>query len=149
MRMGAGALAGLRCPCHMPQACPTCLYTSIHDSAPHILPPGPPAARPACLQGMNVPQIAAGRTCGTLRASNCLLLLRLLDDRGLVHFEEGTTLVKAVNVLMLKILETRWAAPLRRQPASSARAGHRLYHVLAGWRWHGRSIRALGDELSF
>ena len=43
----------------------------------------------------------------TLRDSVCLLLLRLLDDRGLLHFEEGATLVKAVNVLMLKILEAR------------------------------------------
>jgi hypothetical protein len=43
----------------------------------------------------------------TLRESISLLLLRLLDDKGLLHFEEGSTLVKAVNVLMLKILETR------------------------------------------
>ena len=33
----------------------------------------------------------------------CLLLVRRLDDRGLVRFEEGATLVKAVNVLMLKV----------------------------------------------
>lgn len=36
-----------------------------------------------------------------------LLLLRLMDDKGLLHFEEGPTLVKAVNVLMLKFLEAR------------------------------------------
>jgi hypothetical protein len=44
----------------------------------------------------------------TLRDSISLLLLRLLDDGGLLHYEEGATLVKAVNVLMLKILEARW-----------------------------------------
>ncbi|KAL4424717.1 hypothetical protein ABPG77_000060 [Micractinium sp. CCAP 211/92] len=58
------------------------------------------------LQSMNVPQIAAGLPAPTLRDTICLLLLRLLDDGGLLHFEEGNTLVKAVNVLMLKILET-------------------------------------------
>lgn len=36
-----------------------------------------------------------------------MLLLRLLEEHGLLHFEEGATLVKAVNVLMLKILECR------------------------------------------
>lgn len=46
----------------------------------------------------------------TLRDSISLLLLRLLEEHGLLHFEEGATLVKAVNVLMLKILECRRAA---------------------------------------
>lgn len=45
----------------------------------------------------------------TLRDSISLLLLRLLEEHGLLHFEEGATLVKAVNVLMLKILECRRA----------------------------------------
>lgn len=45
----------------------------------------------------------------TLRDSISLLLLRLLEEHGLLHFEEGQTLVKAVNVLMLKILECRQA----------------------------------------
>ncbi|KAL4854812.1 hypothetical protein ACK3TF_004509 [Chlorella vulgaris] len=57
------------------------------------------------LQGMNVPAIAEGITQATLRDSVSLLLLRLMDDKGLLHFEEGPTLVKAVNVLMLKFLE--------------------------------------------
>lgn len=39
---------------------------------------------------------------GVLRDTISLLLLRLLDDRSLLRFEEGPTLVKAVNVLMLK-----------------------------------------------
>lgn len=41
-----------------------------------------------------------------LRDNISLLLMRLLDDKGLLQFEEGPTLVKAVNVLMLKMLET-------------------------------------------
>lgn len=63
-------------------------------------------------QGLNVDAIAGGLTSATLRTSISLLLLRLLDERGLLHYEEGATLVKAVNVLMLKILECRcvWVA---------------------------------------
>ncbi|PRW20522.1 microtubule associated isoform A [Chlorella sorokiniana] len=57
------------------------------------------------LQGMNVPSVSMGITQRTLRDSISLLLLRLLEEHGLLHFEEGATLVKAVNVLMLKILE--------------------------------------------
>eukprot|EP00887_Chlorella_sp_A99_P000367 scaffold13.g367.t1 len=58
------------------------------------------------LQGMTVPEVAHGLPQGALRDSISLLLMRLLDDRGLLQFDEGTTLVKAVNVLMLKMLET-------------------------------------------
>jgi hypothetical protein len=43
----------------------------------------------------------------TLRESVSLLLLKLMEDKSLLRFEEGATLVKAVNVLMLKILEAR------------------------------------------
>lgn len=43
-----------------------------------------------------------------------MLLLRLLEEHGLLHFEEGATLVKAVNVLMLKILECRCVLTWRR-----------------------------------
>lgn len=57
------------------------------------------------LQGMNVTSISMGITQPTLRDSISMLLLRLLEEHGLLHFEEGATLVKAVNVLMLKILE--------------------------------------------
>lgn len=45
---------------------------------------------PACLQA-------------TLRETISLLLLLLLDERGLVNYEEGSTLMKAINVLMLKV----------------------------------------------
>jgi len=72
----------------------------------------------------------------TLRNSVSLLLLRLLDDRGLVHFEEGTTLVKAVNVLMLKILEARCAA-LKLCSALPAAAG-----------WAGQHRRGQGLVLA-
>lgn len=39
----------------------------------------------------------------TLRETISLLLLLLLDERGLVNYEEGSTLMKAINVLMLKV----------------------------------------------
>ncbi|KAK2077036.1 hypothetical protein QBZ16_005264 [Prototheca wickerhamii] len=58
------------------------------------------------LQGLAVREVACGLSQRTLRACVSLLLLRLLDDHGLLRFEEGHTLVKAVNVLMLKMLET-------------------------------------------
>lgn len=57
------------------------------------------------LQGMSVQEIALGLPQATLRVAVCALLLRLLDDGALLRFDEGSTLVKAVNVLMLKILE--------------------------------------------
>ncbi len=75
---------------------------------------------------MNVPQIAAGLPAPTLRDTICLLLLRLLDDGGLLHFEEGNTLVKAVNVLMLKILETRWEL---QRPGGSQQRGTMRWHL--------------------
>jgi cytoskeleton-associated protein 5 len=40
----------------------------------------------------------------TLRALGSELLIRLLDDR-IPRLEEGTALLKALNILMLKILE--------------------------------------------
>lgn len=73
-----------------------CLAPSPYSSPPTVPCLAPPAPQPASPQA-------------TLRDSVSLLLLRLLDDGGLLHFEEGATLVKAVNVLMLKILEARWA----------------------------------------
>ena len=39
----------------------------------------------------------------TLRDTISLLLLLLLDERGLINYEEGSTLMKAINVLMLKV----------------------------------------------
>ena len=41
-----------------------------------------------------------------------LLLLLLLDERGLVNYEEGSTLMKAINVLMLKVRASSLSATL-------------------------------------
>jgi cytoskeleton-associated protein 5 len=57
------------------------------------------------LQGMGVREVALGLPQATLRDAVSLLLLRLLEDGGLLRFDEGPTLVRAVNVLMLKMLE--------------------------------------------
>lgn len=58
------------------------------------------------LQGMGVPEIAGSLPQGTLRECITLLLGRLVDDRGLMVFEDGPTLVRAVNVLVAKILDS-------------------------------------------
>jgi len=58
------------------------------------------------LQGMSVEEIAGGLPQGTLRRAISLLLCRLVDERGLLMFEEGTTLVRAVNVLIAKMLDS-------------------------------------------
>jgi cytoskeleton-associated protein 5 len=58
------------------------------------------------LQGMGVEEIAGGLPQGTLRHTISLLLCRLVDERGLLMFEEGTTLVRAVNVLIAKMLDS-------------------------------------------
>lgn len=57
------------------------------------------------LQGLAVPEVARSLSQAVLRDVVSLLLMRLLDDRSLLRFEEGPTLIKAVNVLMLKVLE--------------------------------------------
>lgn len=57
------------------------------------------------LQAMAVPEAAQSLPQAPLREAICLLLVKLLDERSLIAFEEGSTLVKAVNVLMLKMLE--------------------------------------------
>lgn len=58
------------------------------------------------LQGLAIPDVARSLSQGVLRDVISLLLMRLVDDRSLLCFEEGPTLIKAVNVLMLKVLET-------------------------------------------
>jgi hypothetical protein len=84
----------------------------------------PPAARTNALHPHCSPQLLAQYSItlpspayttaashavqATLRESVSLLLLKLMEDKSLLRFEEGATLVKAVNVLMLKILEARW-----------------------------------------
>lgn len=40
---------------------------------------------------------------GTLRETISLLLLLLLNERGIINYDEGSTLLKAINVLMLKV----------------------------------------------
>ena len=79
---------------------------------------------------MPTPCNPLARPQATLRDSISMLLMRLLDDRGLLQFEEGATLVKAVNVLMLKLLEAgnrtyAFAALLQllRDPPAEAAAG--------------------------
>lgn len=70
----------------------------------------PPSSR-ACkyvlntlMQVFQVPQLAKACQEATLCNLTCELLLRLLDDR-VPQLEEGTALLKALNILMLKILE--------------------------------------------
>jgi hypothetical protein len=53
----------------------------------------------------------------TLRETISLLLLLLLDERGLVNYEEGSTLMKAINVLMLKV-GGGWVRPECISPAT-------------------------------
>lgn len=57
------------------------------------------------LQAMGVPEAAKALPQAPLRDTVSLLLVKLLNDNSLLIFEEGPTLVKAVNVLMLKMLE--------------------------------------------
>jgi len=57
------------------------------------------------LQAMGVPEAAQALPQAPLRDTVSLLLVKLLNDNSLLIFEEGPTLVKAVNVLMLKMLE--------------------------------------------
>ncbi|RMZ53878.1 hypothetical protein APUTEX25_005624, partial [Auxenochlorella protothecoides] len=102
------------------------LFATVHAQLSSILgagersPPGGPGVQPSArgckyglnvlLQGLAIPDVALSLSQGVLRDTISLLLLRLLDDRSLLRFEEGPTLVKAVNVLMLKagwgVLET-------------------------------------------
>ena len=58
------------------------------------------------LQGLSIEEIAGGLPQGTLRTAISLLLCRLVDERGLLMFEEGPTLVRAVNVLIAKMLDS-------------------------------------------
>jgi cytoskeleton-associated protein 5 len=59
----------------------------------------------ALLQGLGVEDLAMGIPQGTLRTAISLLLCSLVDEHGLLCFEQGPTLVRAVNVLIAKMLD--------------------------------------------
>lgn len=108
------------------------LSTIFEEAAKEAAAGGTPSSR-GCkfalnvmLQGMSVDEVAGGLPQGTLRQAISLLLCRLVDERGLLIFEEGPTLVRAVNVLIAKMLESAnrnysFAALLQllREPPSS------------------------------
>ena len=59
----------------------------------------------ALLQGLGIEDLAMGIPQGTLRTAISLLLCSLVDEHGLLCFEQGPTLVRAVNVLIAKMLD--------------------------------------------
>lgn len=84
----------------------------IFDQAEQEAALGVPASSRGCkfalnvlLQGLGVPEVALGLPQATLRETMSVLLCRLVDERGLTVFDEGPTLVRAVNVLIAKLLE--------------------------------------------
>lgn len=60
----------------------------------------------ALLQGLRIPEISQNIPQPTLRTTISLLLCSLVDEFGLLCFEEGTTLVRAVNVLIKNLLDS-------------------------------------------
>lgn len=60
----------------------------------------------ALLQGLGIPEVAKSIPQSTLRKTVSLLLCSLVEDPGLLAFEDGATLVRAVNVLIKKLLES-------------------------------------------
>ena len=78
-----------------------------------LYPSGPPPSSRGCkfalnalLQGLGVRDLAHSVPQPTLRETICLLLCSLVDETGLLSFEEGPTLVRAVNVLIARMLES-------------------------------------------
>jgi cytoskeleton-associated protein 5 len=59
----------------------------------------------ALLQGLGVDDLALAIPQPTLRTAISLLLCSLVDEHGLLCFEQGATLVRAVNVLIAKMLD--------------------------------------------
>ena len=59
----------------------------------------------ALLQGLGIDDLALSIPQGTLRTAIALLLCSLVDEHGLLCFEQGPTLVRAVNVLVAKMLD--------------------------------------------
>jgi len=59
----------------------------------------------ALLQGLSIDDLALSIPQGTLRTAIALLLCSLVDEHGLLCFEQGPTLVRAVNVLVAKMLD--------------------------------------------
>ena len=59
----------------------------------------------ALLQGLGINDLAMAIPQGTLRTAISLLLCSLVDEHGLLCFEQGPTLVRAVNVLIAKMLD--------------------------------------------
>ncbi|WPT11227.1 Protein MOR1 [Picochlorum sp. SENEW3] len=59
----------------------------------------------ALLQGLRIPEIAQSVPQATLRTTISLLLCSLVNENGLLSFEQGTTLVRAVNVLIANLLD--------------------------------------------
>lgn len=72
----------------------------------------PPSARGckfalnALLHGLKIEEIAQNIPQPTLRTSMSLLLCSLVDDYGLLCFQDGTTLVRVVNVLIKNLLDS-------------------------------------------
>lgn len=60
----------------------------------------------ALLQGLGIKEISQNIPQATLRATISLLLCSLVDEHGLLCFDQGTTLVRAVNVLIAKMLDS-------------------------------------------
>ena len=60
----------------------------------------------ALLQGLSIEEVAKSVPQATLRTAISLLLCSLVDDNGLLTFDQGTTLVRAVNVLIAKMLDS-------------------------------------------
>ena len=81
-------------------------HIQLHPSGPPPPSRGCKFALNALLQGLGVRDLAHGVPQPTLRETICLLLCSLVDETGLLSFEEGPTLVRAVNVLIARMLES-------------------------------------------
>ena len=82
------------------------------DAARQVAEGGDPPSSRGCkfalnalLQGLGIEDLAMAIPQGTLRTAISLLLCSLVDEHGLLYFEQGPTLVRAVNVLIAKMLD--------------------------------------------
>jgi hypothetical protein len=89
------------------------LEITFADAAQQVKLGGPPPSARGCkfalnalLQSLRIQEISKNIPQPTLRTCLSLLLCSLVDEYGLLCFDEGTTLVRAVNVLIKNILDS-------------------------------------------